>query len=61
MEGAFTMSSFIEAITTTFTATIGYISEVADTIQEEPILLFFCALPVVGIGVGMFKRLISVH
>lgn len=61
MEGGLTMAAFIEVITTTFTAAIGYVSQVADTVAEEPILLFFCALPVVGIGVGMFKRLISVH
>ena len=61
MEGGLTMAAFIEVITTTFTETLTYVGQVADTVAGEPILLFFCALPVVGLGVGMFKRLISLH
>lgn len=61
MEGGTTMTSFISFVTEFFTAILGYVVEVASTVVETPILLFFCLLPIVGIGVGMFKRLIHIN
>lgn len=60
MEGA-TVSSFISILTEIFTAVLGYVGNVADVIMSEPLLLVFTAVPLVGIGVGMFKRLINVN
>lgn len=63
MEGtttAVTMASLIESIGTVFTAAIGWVGTVATTIAEEPILLLACVgIPLCGLGVGMFKRLLS--
>lgn len=43
-----------------FTAAIGWVAEVAATIAEEPILLLaVVGVPLVGLGVGLFKRLLS--
>lgn len=55
------MTEFIGAVTSVFTSAIGWVGQVASTITGEPILLVFCALPLVGLGVGLFKRLINVN
>lgn len=54
------MADIISAISTVFTAAIGWVGTVASTIADEPILLISCvAIPLCGLGVGMFKRLLS--
>ena len=54
------MTEMITAITTVFTAAIGWVGDVAGTIAGEPILLLSCVgIPLCGLGVGMFKRLLS--
>ena len=40
---------------------IDWVGTVATTIVGEPILLAFAAIPLVGVGVGLFKRLINVN
>ena len=61
MEGTTTtMSTLIESVGTVFTAAIGWVATVADTIAGQPILLLACVgIPLCGLGVGMFKRLLS--
>lgn len=54
------MEAMITAITTVFTAAIGWVGTVASTIADQPILLLSCVgIPLCGLGVGMFKRLLS--
>lgn len=54
------MTDLISAVSSVFTAAIGWTGEVASTIAGEPILLLSCvAIPLCGLGVGMFKRLLS--
>ena len=43
-----------------FTSAIGWAGTVGSTIVSTPILLLFCAIPLVGLGVGLFKRLLNV-
>lgn len=57
----FTMTEFVAAVSSLFTAAVGWVATVGSTIASEPILLAFCALPLVGLGVGLFKRLIHVN
>ena len=56
-----TMADFITAVTSWFTAAVGFVTTVGTTIMGSPILLAFVSLPVVGLGVGLFKRLINVN
>lgn len=56
-----TMAAIIADVTTVFTAAIGWVGTVAETIAGEPILLIFVLLPLVGLGVGLFRRLINVN
>lgn len=54
------MSDLLTAAGSVFTSAIGWVGTVASTITEQPVLLLFCvAVPLCGIGVGMFKRLLS--
>lgn len=61
MEGTtVTMATLIAAVGDVFTAAIGWVATVAETIAGEPILLLSCVgIPLCGLGVGMFKRLLS--
>ena len=53
------MADIIAAITTVFTAAIGWVGTVASTIAAQPILLLCCVgVPLCGLGVGMFSRLL---
>lgn len=54
------MAEITSAITSVFTSAIGWVGTVASTIAGQPILLLTCvAVPMCGLGVGMFKRLLS--
>jgi len=55
-----TISSLLASVGEVFTAAIGWVGNVAATIVDEPILLLACVgIPLCGLGVGMFKRLLS--
>lgn len=54
------MEALLSAIGSVFTTAIGWVGEVASTIVDQPILLLACvAIPLCGLAIGMFKRLLS--
>lgn len=54
------MDALISSIGTVFTAAIGWVGTTASTITAQPVLLLACVgIPLCGLGVGMFKRLLS--
>lgn len=54
------MTELIASITSVFTAAIGWVGTTASTIAAQPILLLACvSVPLCGLGVGLFKRLLS--
>lgn len=54
------MTEIIASITSVFTAAIGWVGTTASTIAAQPILLLACVgVPLCGLGVGLFKRLLS--
>lgn len=55
-----TISTIITAITEIFTAAIGWVGTVAETVAGNPLLLFGVVIGFVGLGVGLFKRLLHV-
>ena len=55
------MADIITSITAVFTAVIGWATTVGETIVGTPILLVFVVVPLVGLGVGLFKRLLRAH
>lgn len=52
------MEALIQSVTDIFTAAIGWAGAVGNTIVNTPILLMFVVLPLVGLGIGIFKRLL---
>lgn len=55
-----TVATLLTSIGSVFTSAIGWVGTVASTIAGEPILLISCvAIPLCGLGIGMFKRLLS--
>ena len=55
--GGYTMSTIVDAISAVFTGVMDMVSTVSQAIVGEPLLLFFCILSLVGIGIGIFSRL----
>lgn len=56
---AVTVATLLTSVGSVFTKVIGWVGDVAATIADEPILLLACvAIPLCGLGVGMFKRLL---
>ena len=54
------MTELIASITSVFTAAIGWVGTPASPIAAQPILLLACVgVPLCGLGVGLFKRLLS--
>ena len=57
---AVTVATLLASVGSVFTKVIGWVGDVAATIAGEPILLLACVgIPLCGLGVGMFKRLLS--
>lgn len=56
-----TITAIISALTEVFTAVIGYVGTVATTITGQPLLLLFVLIPLIGLGVGLFRRLLNVQ
>lgn len=60
MEGI-TLSTILSDVGSFFSSAISWAGDVADTIVSNPIMLVFCVVPLVGLGIGIFKRLIRVN
>lgn len=59
-ETGMTMATLISDITSVFTAAIGWVGTVADTVAGEPLLLLGVIIGFVGLGVGLFRRLLNI-
>lgn len=52
------MAAIISDVGTIFSAAMGWAGTVGTTIAENPLLLMFVIIPIVGLGVGLFRRLL---
>lgn len=53
------MSAILTDVGTVFTQCVSWVGDVATAITGNVVLELFCiAIPLVGLGVGMFKRLL---
>lgn len=57
---AMTMATLISAITEVFTAAVGWVGTVATTVASNPLLLIGVVIGFIGIGIGLFSRLLRV-
>ena len=56
------MSSILSAVGSVVTAAIGWTGDYLDLITGEDVLLLFCiALPLVGLGIGVIRRLTNIR
>ena len=55
-----TMETVISTIGTVFKGAMGWAGDVASTVTGTPLLLFGVVLSFVGVGIGLFKRLLNV-
>ncbi|MEG1758578.1 MAG: hypothetical protein RR235_09010 [Oscillospiraceae bacterium] len=55
------MAAIITSITDVFIAAVGWVGTVASTVTGTPVLLLFAVVPLVGLGVGLFRRLLNVN
>lgn len=54
-----TISSLLGDVGSVFTSAIGWVTNVGSAITGNSVLLLFCvAVPLCGLGVGMFTRLL---
>lgn len=55
------MDSIITSLTSLFSGAMDMASTVGSTVTSTPLLLVFVLVPLVGLGVGLFKRLININ
>ena len=57
---AMSMATLISTITEVFPAAVGWVGTVATTVASNPLLLIGVVIGFIGIGVGLFSRLLRV-
>lgn len=53
------MSGIMSAVATVFGAAMDWAGIVGTMVTNTPVLLLFVVLPLVGLGVGLFRRLLG--
>ena len=56
----YTLATLLTDIGSVFSTAITWVGEVAEVIVSNPLLLIGCIIGFVGLGVGLFKRLMRV-
>lgn len=54
------VESFLDIVSVVITKSLGFVSTVISTIEEEPLLLTVVLIPFVSIGVSILKKLLTV-
>lgn len=60
MEGV-TVATLVGNAGDIVTAALGWVGSTVSTVTSNPLILLFVILPLVGLGVGLFRRLINVQ
>lgn len=55
------MADIISAVSSIVTASISWVTSFVNLITSTPLLLLYAIIPLVGLGVGLLKRLFSVN
>ena len=54
-----TIATLMSTVGDIFTEAMSWAAAVGSTIVSTPVLLMFVVIPLVGLGVGLFKRLLN--
>lgn len=57
---ALTMATVLSTITEVFTAAVGWVGTVSETVVNNPLLLVGVVIGFIGTGIGLFSRLLRV-
>ena len=55
------LETLLESAGQVLTSAVGWVGIVVKCITDNPLLLVYAVIPAAGLGVGLFKRLITVH
>lgn len=55
------MATYLTAIGDIVNAAVGWMGDAATAITGNPLALLFILLPLMGVGIGMFKRIINLN
>lgn len=55
------ISQIMSTLTEIFYQVVDYVGWTGSFVVNHPLVLLFALVPLVGLGVGMFKRLINVN
>lgn len=58
---AITVGSLVSDVGTIFTGAMGWAGDVGDAIAGNPLLLMFVLVPIVGLGIGIFRRMLGIR
>lgn len=61
MTSTLTVSSLVSDVGTIFTGAMTWAGDVGDAIAGNPLLLMFVLVPIVGLGVGIFRRMLGIR
>lgn len=56
-----TIASLLSSISSIVTAAVGWMGTAATAIASNSIALLFILLPLMGVGIGLFKRIINLN
>lgn len=56
-----TIATILESVGTLFTSAMSWAGSVLTTIVGNPLLLIFATLSLVGLGIGIVRRLMSIR
>lgn len=59
MEGTSTIATVLETVTSVVTASIGWMNSYISEVMSNPLILLFVCIPLVGLGIGLIRRMIS--
>jgi hypothetical protein len=55
------MATYIGNITSIITAAVGWMGTAGEAIAANPLALLFILLPMMGAGIGLFRRIIHLN
>lgn len=56
------MSAILTAVTSLVEAAVGWAGTYLSMITEQPVMLLFCiCVPLVGLGIGVIRRLVHIR
>lgn len=53
------MTTILASVTEFIEAAMGWMGDVAQFVVSNPLVLMFIIIPVVGLGIGLFRRILS--